>query len=133
MNKRIFYSTTERIIEYNLLILNIIKVKKADKAKVLNYITIVNIVEGCKKLKGNTYEKAVFLLKGIIQKHPFASGNRRTAFVVTKEFVLNNNAKFNIKDDPKQASIMLGIRENYYTDLEIKEWIKNGKIRKFKR
>ena len=28
---------------------------------------------------------------------------------------------------------MLGIREGFYEDKEIKEWIKNGKIRKFKR
>jgi len=133
MKKKIVYPSPERIIEYNLLILNIIKAKKADKAEVLSYKKIADIVEGCKNLKGDIYDKAVFLLKNLIQKHPFSSGNRRTAFIVTKEFVLKNKGKFNIKDDPEQARIMLGIRENFYTDLEIKEWIKNGKIKEFKR
>jgi hypothetical protein len=28
---------------------------------------------------------------------------------------------------------MIGIRENYYSKNEIKEWIMNGKIKKFER
>ena len=63
----------------------------------------------------------------------FESGNRRTAFITTKEFILNNKAKLGIKDDPANAVVMRGIREGYYTADEIKEWIKNGKIREFKR
>tara|TARA_Y100000310_G_scaffold334016_1_gene412786 strand:+ start:1167 stop:1493 length:327 start_codon:yes stop_codon:yes gene_type:complete len=108
-------------------------VKKADKSEVLSHQKLINIIEGCKRLEGDTYNKAVFLLKELIQKHPFASGNRRTAFIVTKDFILNNKARFNIKDYPKQARIMLGIREGFYTDSEIKEWIKYGKIHEFKR
>jgi len=133
MRKKVIYPSVERIIEYNLLVLNIIKAKKADNSEVLSYKKISDIVEECIKLEGDIYDKAVFLLKNLIQKHPFASGNRRTAFVVTKEFVLKNKGRFKIKDDPKQARIMLGIREDFYTDLEIKEWIKNGKIKEFKR
>jgi hypothetical protein len=41
--------------------------------------------------------------------------------------------EFNIQDDPSHAKIMTGIRENYYTDIELKEWIKDGHIREFKR
>ena len=85
------------------------------------------------KTEGNIYDKAVILLKGLIQKHPFASGNRRTAFIVTKDFIISNNEKFKIKDDPKYAKVMLGIREDYYQDKEIMGWIKDGKIRQFKR
>ncbi len=33
----------------------------------------------------------------------------------------------------KNSKIMIGIRENYYSNNEIKNWIKNGKIRKFER
>ena len=72
-------------------------------------------------------------MKGIIQKHPFASGNRRTAFIVAKEFLLDNRAHFKIMDDPSYARVMQGIRENFYTNEELKEWIKNGKIREFNR
>ncbi|MEK6867859.1 MAG: hypothetical protein AABX98_03495, partial [Nanoarchaeota archaeon] len=70
---------------------------------------------------------------GLVQKHPFASGNRRTALIVTKYFLLENNQKFFVEDQPKQARVMQGIRENYYSHEEVKEWLKNGKIREFKR
>ena len=131
--KKIIYPTPEEIIEYNILVLNILKVKKADKHGVLDYGKIVELIEGCKNLQGNIYDKAVFLLKCLVQKHPFASGNRRTAIVVVKDFLLINNAKFEIKDDPKYAKVLIGIRENFYTDSEIRRWIKNGEIRQFSR
>jgi len=133
MANDIKYPTSEKVIEYNLLALTLIKVKKADQPKVLSNHAIVSAIEECRQAEGNIYDKAVHLLKGIIQKHPFASGNRRTAFIVAKEFLLSNNAAFRVKDDPAHARVMQGIREDYYTHEEIKEWIKNGKIREFKR
>ena len=131
--EKLIYPTSERIIEYNLLVLNIIKVKRADKPEVLSYRKIVDCIEGCRKLEGDVYDKAVNLLKCLVQSHPFASGNRRTAFVVVKDFLIGNKAKFKIKDDPKYARVMLGIRENFYKDSEIRKWIKEGEIREFKR
>ncbi|MBU2639357.1 MAG: type II toxin-antitoxin system death-on-curing family toxin [Nanoarchaeota archaeon] len=128
-----YYPTIEKIIEYNVIILNVINVKKKDKPEVLSKVKILNIINECKNLEGDVYDKAVFLLRELIQKHPFASGNRRTAFVVTKDFIIKNKEKFKIKEDPKQARIMVGIREGYYKDEEIKEWIKHGKIKKFER
>ena len=133
MEKEIKYPTVDGIIEYNILALTLIKVKKADQPAVLSSGRLNLIIKNCKEQEGDLYDKAVRLLKGIIQLHPFASGNRRTAFVVSKEFLKENGGKFNIKDDPKQAKVMLGIREKYYTDEEIKEWIKHGKIKEFKR
>jgi len=133
MEKKIKYPTAERIIEYKVLALTLIKIKKADRPAVLSSARLDLTIKNCKELKGDLYEKAVCLLKGIIQLHPFTSGNRRTAFIVVKGFLEENGGKFNIEDDPQQAKVMLGIRENYYTDNEIKEWIKHGKIKEFKR
>ena len=133
MANDIKYPTSEKVIEYNLLALTLIKVKKADQPKVFSNHAIVSAIEECRQAEGDIYDKAIHLLKGIIQKHPFASGNRRTAFIVAKEFLLSNNAVFRVKDDPAHALVMQGIREDYYTHEEIKEWIKNGKIREFKR
>jgi prophage maintenance system killer protein len=73
------------------------------------------------------------LLKGIVQEHPFASGNRRTAFVVAKDFLRANSRKTGIKNDPDDSNALQGIRERFYSDAEIKEWILNGKIRTFNR
>ncbi len=129
----IHYPTLEKIIEYNLLILEFVKLKNADQSKVLSINKILEVIQECKEKEGDIYDKAVILLRGLIRKHPFASGNRRTAFVITKDFILSNNYKFIIEDDPNLAKIMQGIREHYYLDEEIKEWLKNGKIRKFER
>ncbi|PIN77417.1 hypothetical protein COV16_06825 [Candidatus Woesearchaeota archaeon CG10_big_fil_rev_8_21_14_0_10_34_8] len=129
----IIYPCPEKIIEYNLLALKLIKVKKSDQAKVLSKARILDIVYDCEDKKGDIYDKSVCLLKGIIQKHPFASGNRRTAFLVTKDFLILNKKKFQVKNDSSYAKVMLGIRENFYSDKEIKEWIEYGKIKEFRR
>ena len=52
---------------------------------------------------------------------------------MTKYFLLENNQRFFVGDEPKQARVMQGIREEYYSHEEIKEWLKNGKIREFRR
>ena len=127
------YPTVERIIEFNHFALAFIKVKKADKPVVLSSAKLLEIVEECQIVSGDIYDKAVILLKGIVKKHPFASGNRRTAFLVMIDFLWDNGAICSLKDDPENARVMLGIREDFYTVEEIKEWIKNGKIRPFKR
>ncbi len=86
-----YYPTIERVIEYNLLALSLLKVKKADKAAILSKSKLSAVIHTCQEEKGNIYDKAIMLLKGIIQQHPFASGNRRTAFITTKDFLITNN------------------------------------------
>jgi prophage maintenance system killer protein len=68
----------------------------------------------------------------LIQAHPFASGNRRTAFVVVENFILHNGERPKVNKDAS-ASVLQGIREDYYNDDEIKKWLKGGTIREFKR
>lgn len=131
--QEITYLTAQEIIEFNVLSLSLIKTKKADKSEVLSYMKIQEIVSDCESAEGDIYDKAVNLLKNAIKKHAFASGNRRTAFIITKHFLLLNEAEFNIRDEVEYAKIMTGIRENYYSDDEIKNWIKDGQIREFKR
>ncbi|MDO8643223.1 MAG: Fic family protein [Candidatus Woesearchaeota archaeon] len=130
---KLIYPSAERIVEYNLLVLALVKVKKADKGQVLDMAGIRRIVSECEEKEGDLYDKAVVLVKGLVKKHPFASGNRRTAFIVTKEFIAINKGTWGIKDEPSSATIMRGIREGYYSDEEIKEWINYGKIREFRR
>ncbi len=125
--------TKKEIIEFNKLALKSIKVKKADKHEILNEYTIGHMVAECKAIQGDPYDEATCLLKNLIQKHPFASGNRRTAFIATMGFLERNNLKLNVEDNEKQVRVLQGIRENYYTDKEIKEWLKTGKIREFVR
>jgi len=130
---KIKYLSKEELIEFNVLALTLIKVKKADSPEVLSNQNLDLVIKDCEKNRGDLYDKAVTLLKGLIQKHPFSSGNRRTSFITTKYFIKINKGKFNIKNDPYYARVMQGIREGYYSDDEIKNWIKNGKIKEYKR
>ena len=93
----------------------------------------MDAIEQCKQTGGDIYDKAAVLLKELVQKHPFVSGNRRTAFITTKDFLLMNKAKFKLKDEPVYAKVMTGIREGFYSDEEMREWLKNGKIKEFRR
>ena len=133
MLKDIDYPSIEKIIEYNILALSLLKAKKADKAQVLSRAKIQDALDACMDKEGDLSLKAAVLLRELVQKHPFASGNRRTAFVVTKDFILSNGGSFKIQDEPAHADAMKGIREGYYSDEEIEEWITHGKIRKFER
>lgn len=127
------YPSTDRIAELNVLVLSVISVKKADKAQVLSWSTIEVAINACREQDGDIYLKAAVLMRMLVQKHPFASGNRRTAFVTAKDFLHKNGHKIGISDDAASAKVMQGVRENYYTDQEITEWIHHGKIRQFKR
>lgn len=127
------YPNPEDVIEFNKLILKEIKVKKADKPELLSYKALVESINACEKAKGDIYDKATCLLRNLIQKHPFASGNRRTAFAVTERFLIDNDTKPTISNEEANAKILKGIRKSYYSDEEIKNWLKTGKIRKFER
>ena len=131
--KRIKYPKLKEIIEYNKFILKEIKVKKSDKPKVLSLLKIRDSIQNCKKFKGDIYNKATCLLENLIQKHPFASGNRRTSLFTTLVFLKDNNVTPKVKNEPKSAKVLIGIREGFYNSLEINNWLENGKIRKFKR
>ena len=133
MESGIKYPSIEEVEEYNVLVLNLIRVKKADKPQVLSRSKIKEAIESCEKAEGGIYCNAAVLIRCLVRAHAFASGNRRTAFVVAKEFVTANGKEFRIKDDPDYAKVMRGIREGHYSDEEVLEWIKNGKIREFRR
>ena len=131
--KNLTYPSTDEVKHFNVLVLSFIKVKKSDNYEIMSISKLQKVLENCESTEGDIYDKATILMKGLIQSHPFASGNRRTAFITTKSFLTENKHKLNVQDNESQARVMQGIREGYYTDNEITEWIKNGKIRQFRR
>lgn len=126
------YPTVEQLIEINKQVLIEIKVRKADRSALLlgGKKILENIIKDVKKEKGNVYDKAVVLLRELIQRHPFESGNRRTALVTTAAFLKANNKKIKVVHD---VNILQGIREGFYKEAEIKKWLRGGRIRAFKR
>ena len=129
----IVYPTIDEIQYYNTIAIEMFRKSKSDQAKTISVSYIQKTIDKTKKNPGDIYDKAARLLIELTRIHAFESGNKRTAFLSTKKFVLKNEGKFNIPDTIDNVKVMIGIRENYYSQNEIKEWIMNGKIKKFER
>ena len=129
----IVYPTVDEIQYYNTIAIEMFRKSKRDQAKTISVSYIQKAVDKTKMNPGDLYDKAARLLIELTRMHAFESGNKRTAFLSTKKFVLKNEGKFNIPDTVNNVKVMIGIRENYYSQDEIKEWIMYGKIKKFER
>ncbi len=129
----IVYPTVDEIQYNNTIAIEMFRTSKQDQAKTISTSYIQRSIEKTKMNPGDMYDKAARLLIELTRMHAFESGNKRTAFLSTKKFVLKNEGKFNIPDTIDNVKVMIGIRENYYSQNEIKEWIMNGKIKKFER
>ncbi len=129
----IVYPTVDEIQYYNTIAIEMFRKSKSDQAKTISVSYIEKAIDKAKMNPGCIYDKAARLLIELTRIHAFESGNKRTAFLSTKKFVLKNEGKFNIPDTINNVKVMIGIRENYYSQNEVKEWIMNGKIKKFER
>ena len=129
----VIYPTVEEIQYNNIIAIEMFRRSKHDQAKTINVSFLQKVIDVVKAAPGDMYDKAALLLLELTRIHAFESGNKRTAFLTTKNFVITNGERFRIPDKENNVKIMIGIRENYYTQKEIKEWIKHGKIKTFKR
>ena len=129
----VIYPTVEEIQYNNAIAIEMFRRSKHDQAKTISVPYIQKVIDVIKLESGDVYDKAAMLLFELTRIHAFESGNKRTAFLTTKKFVVINGERFNIPDTEKNVKIMIGIRENYYTQKEMKEWIQHGKIKTFKR
>ena len=127
------YPTVEEIQYNNAIAIEMFRRSKHDQAKTISVPYIQKVIDLIKLEPGDVYDKAATLLLELTRIHAFESGNKRTAFLTTKKFVVTNGERFRIPDKESNVKIMIGIRENYYTKKELKEWIKHGKIKVFKR
>ncbi len=124
------YPTMDELIELNRRVLREIKVKKADRHRVLSRNALDNLLRMVRDQEGDIYEKAVTLLTGLVRTHHFASGNRRTAYLAAKGFLEMNGEKTPVVHDPR---VLQGIREEFYTRYEIKRWLQGHETKEFRR
>jgi death-on-curing protein len=124
------YPSDQEIIQINKEILESIRVKNADAHGVLKPAAIKNSLRAMLYDPGDLFDKAASLLMSLVRSHPFESGNRRTAYVISKAFLKANgkNPK-NMQDE----DVFRGIRAGFYSKNEIKDWLKGNEIRKFSR
>ena len=129
----IIYPTIEEIEYYNTIAIELFRKSKPDQAKTIEQSYISQALKKMQQHSGDLYDKAAVLLNELTYIHAFESGNKRTAFLSTKQFILKNEGKFNIYDTTDNARVMIGIREKYYAQEELREWIEHGTIRTFQR
>lgn len=130
MTEEFMYLPADEVIKLNLLALRLMPVKKADAHKVLSSEKLMAALRQCREKEGGLYAKSAVLMRALASAHAFASANRRTALLATKEFVIRNKGKFSIPDDPTAAIILREIREGRYSDEQISRWISHGTIEK---
>jgi len=108
------YPTVDLVISTNKKLMEKTKVTKAEKHGLLaDKKVIEDVIKEMKESKGDIYDKAAILLTGIVQKHIFESGNRRTAFLVTDGFLAVNKSPLNMNRDHIE-NVLQGIRERFY-------------------
>ncbi len=126
----VIYPTIDELVELNRRVLGEIRVKKADRHQVLSRSGLEHLMRLVEEQAGGVYEKSVTLLTVLVRTHPFASGNRRTAYLATMSFLRMNGRTATVQHDPR---ILQGIREEFYTRDEIKAWLKGYEIKEFRR
>jgi prophage maintenance system killer protein len=125
--------TVDEIIWMNEYVLHTFPAKRADRHEVLNYDGLLKLMVSIQRSHNHFYAKATMLLIGLIRGHFFASGNRRTALQAVGTFATLNRRKVYIWRIRFIRQVLIGIREQYYSDEEIKMWVKQGDIRPFNR
>ena len=70
-------------------------------------------------------KKAMELVKGIVQGHPFGDGNKRTAALALVVF-LEMNGKHLIVSDKTIERFLLNIAQEKITNKQVTEWIANN-------
>jgi death-on-curing family protein len=128
--KGLLYPSDHEIIQINKEILESIRVKNADAHSVLKPVALKNSLLAMLYDPGDLFDKVASLLISLVRRHPFESRNQRTAYVISKAFLIANGANPKIVQD---EDVFLGIRAGFYSKSEIKDWLKGNEIRKFSR
>ncbi len=126
MSKEFNYPTKHSIIYANEII-NIMSNRKADQHKLLKPDSFIDtILRKTKEARGDLHDKAAVLLHGLVTSHGFASGNKRTGFIITSTFIKKNGGRIRIKNFNKAERIIKNIRK--LSIEEIAEWLRKGDI-----
>lgn len=74
-------------------------------------------------VRGDLAERAAFLLRGIALDHPFADGNKRTAFELADVFLRRNGAVLDAPED-EVVQFMLSAAQGGQTLADLAAWLR---------
>lgn len=87
-------------------------------------IDLKDILQECEQYDG-VYLRGAFLLRKLITAHLFEDGNKRTAWVTTREYLMRQSEE-PAERGPEAERVVTRIRR--YDVEEIAEWLKTGDI-----
>jgi len=122
------YPDENQVIKMNKEVLEYTRGHRVEIHRVRNPEGISQTLKRAQEIQGDLYDKAVELLVGLIKTHPFESGNRRTAFLVTSVFLKLNGEE---PPDLSDEKILTWIRRGLYSREEIKKWLMGYGIKEF--
>lgn len=115
---KVKYLTKEEIIKAHEKIIN----ETGGYSGILNE-GLLDLVLDQMKISDDLIQKAIVLIFGIIQNHPFVDGNKRTGLECLDVFLDDNNKNFKIKDIEKAEDIILKISRNEISRNKVRKWI----------
>jgi death-on-curing protein len=78
-------------------------------------------------LHSTIIDKAAALLESIITNHPFVDGNKRTAYVITRLFLMENGYEIAASAEEKYKMVN-GTAEGIFRYEQIREWLINHTV-----
>ena len=126
MRKRFWYPKKKDVIENNRMVLSIVRANKSDKHRVIGDFKIDSVLKEAKRKKGDVFDKASVIVRGLNQEHPFDSANKRTAYFTGNEFICKNKGFLVLKKRSKQKQMCVKIREGRVTDEDISNWLRHA-------
>ena len=122
-----WYPNAEDAKKANKIAVEKFRATKAEKNKLESPIKLESAILKCQKKKGNVEKKAVCLLKSISDAHPFASANRRSAYILMNEFLWKNKGYMIAKKKEYTSQLFKELRRRDVKDKEILDWYKHNK------
>jgi prophage maintenance system killer protein len=129
IKKKIWIPGTREVISYNKKVLDLHQATKGDRHQVLSRSNLKNTLKVVRKFPGDVYDKSAVMMERLARAnvHPFASGNRRTAYFTANKMLWKNEGFAMLKKQDNRAEIMNKIRKGELSHDEIKDILRNNK------
>jgi len=125
-NKELWYPSVLDAKRANKVAIENFRATKSERFEVLSHDKLNNALERCKKKPGSVEKRAVCLLKSVSDAHAFASGNRRTSYILMNEFLWKNKGYMIAKKKEYTSQLFKELRRRDVKEKEILNWYKHN-------
>ena len=126
MAASMWYPDPETIIFVNRVV-TLMSNRKADQYKLLKPQDFLqSVIEQARAARGDLYTKAAVLLRNLVVNHGFASGNKRTAFIVTAQFIVQNGGRLAVSDFAQAERVLRNVRR--FSVQQLASWLQGGEL-----